>query len=47
MRSVNKDKGEKLANYMNATDFVETSAKFGENVEFAFQKLINHILIDG
>ncbi len=31
---------------MNATDFIETSAKYGENVELAFQKLINHVILD-
>lgn len=46
MRSVDKEKGEKLANNINATDFIETSAKYGENVELAFQKLINHVIIE-
>jgi len=32
LRSVEKEKGEILADNMNATDFIETSAKYGENV---------------
>lgn len=47
LRSVDKEKGEKLANNMNATDFIETSAKNGDNVELAFQRLINHVILDG
>ena len=46
LRSVEKEKGEMLADNMNATDFIETSAKYGENVELAFQKLINQVILD-
>lgn len=46
LRSVEKEKGEMLADNMNATDFIETSAKYGENVELAFQKLINQVIVD-
>ena len=46
MRSIEKEKGEKLADDMSAIDFIETSAKFGENVELAFQKLIDQVVLD-
>lgn len=46
LRSVHNDRGKELADTMNAIEFIETSAKYGENVELAFQKLINHIILD-
>lgn len=46
LRSVEKKKGQELAESINATDFIETSAKYGENVELAFQKLINQVILN-
>ena len=46
LRSIEKEKGEKLADDMSAIDLIETSAKFGENVELAFQKLIDQVVLD-
>ncbi|MFX1442908.1 MAG: Rab family GTPase [Promethearchaeota archaeon] len=46
IRSVKKETGEKLADDINAIDFIETSAKYGENVELAFKKLINQVISD-
>ncbi len=46
LRYVDKDRGKQLADKMNAIEFIETSAKYGENVEFAFQKLINQIILN-
>ena len=43
-RAVNPELGEKLAKELKASAFVETSARFNENVEIAFKKLINQIL---
>jgi small GTP-binding protein len=43
-RIVPKSEGAKLAQEMNACDFVETSAKLGDNVEEAFQNLVKQIL---
>ena len=35
--------GEELGEKINASDFVETSAKYGDNVEKAFEKLVFQI----
>ena len=43
-RNVNKEDGKNLANEINAADFIETSAKNGDNVEKAFLKLIQKVL---
>ena len=43
-KSVSVEEGKKLAERISASDFVETSAKHGENVENAFQKLLSNIL---
>jgi len=36
--------GEELSEKINASDFIETSAKYGDNVEKAFEKLVFQIL---
>ena len=41
---VSTDECKKLANEIKASDFVETSAKTGENVEKSFFNLVNQIL---
>lgn len=43
-RVVSEDKGREFAEKINASDFVETSAKYGENVEDAFKKLVYKVL---
>jgi small GTP-binding protein len=43
-RGVPTEKGKELANKINAQDFIETSAKYGENVEKAFEDLVRRIL---
>ena len=43
-RNVDKEDGKNLANEINAADFIETSAKNGDNVEKAFLKLIQKVL---
>lgn len=43
-RQVSTNKGEELANQIKAVDFIETSAKYGDNVEKAFQRIVYHIL---
>lgn len=43
-RIVQTEEGKKLANEVNACDFIETSAKLGNNVEKAFQNLVKQIL---
>ena len=43
-RVVSTEMGKKLAEKINAADFVETSAKYGDNVEEAFKKLVNKVL---
>ncbi|MHA1294152.1 MAG: Rab family GTPase [Promethearchaeota archaeon] len=43
-RVVLTEQGEKLAEAINASDFIETSAKFNENVDIAFSKLVHQIL---
>ncbi|MGV9199070.1 MAG: Rab family GTPase [Promethearchaeia archaeon] len=43
-RAVSPEQGQKLAEDITASDFIETSAKFGDNVEKAFKKLVLKIL---
>lgn len=43
-RVVSTEDGEKYAKQIDASDFIETSAKYGENVEQAFSNLVNQIL---
>ncbi|MFO8020549.1 MAG: Rab family GTPase [Promethearchaeia archaeon] len=43
-RVVSLEQGETLANEINASDFIETSAKNGDNVEKAFKNLVLKIL---
>ncbi|MFX1496416.1 MAG: Rab family GTPase [Promethearchaeota archaeon] len=43
-RAVTKEKGKELAEQIQASDFIETSAKYGENVEKAFKNLVFQIL---
>ena len=41
---VSSEEGKSLSQEINAAEFIETSAKYGENVEKAFKKLVLHIL---
>jgi len=43
-KSVSMEAGKKFAEKINASDFVETSAKYGGNVENAFKKLVDKVL---
>lgn len=43
-RVVSNEDGERYAKQIDASDFIETSAKYGENVEQAFSNLVNQIL---
>ncbi|MFX0081637.1 MAG: Rab family GTPase [Candidatus Hodarchaeota archaeon] len=43
---VSTEDGRILAEKIKASAFVETSAKYGDNVENAFKKLVNQILIN-
>jgi Ras-related protein Rab-11A len=43
-RVVSSEEGEKYAKEIDASDFIETSAKYGENVEQAFSNLVTQIL---
>ena len=43
-RAVNNQEGRELADKINASEFVETSAKYGDNVEKCFEKLVFQIL---
>ena len=43
-RVITTERGKQLANKINASAFIETSAKYGDNVEEAFKKLVNKIL---
>jgi len=43
-RVVSTEDGKKLANEIQASDFVETSAKLNQNVETAFKNLVYQIL---
>jgi small GTP-binding protein len=44
LKKVTAEKGEKLAKKLKANHFIETSAKSGDNVEEAFEKLVYAIL---
>ena len=44
-RVVSTEEGRELAQKINASDFVETSAKYGDNVEDAFKKLVEGVLM--
>ncbi len=44
-RLVSTEDGKNLAEKIKAADFVETSAKYGENVEEAFKKLVIKVLM--
>ncbi len=41
---VSSEEGKSLSEEINAVEFVETSAKYGENVEKAFRTLVSHVL---
>ncbi|MCK4381192.1 MAG: GTP-binding protein [Candidatus Lokiarchaeota archaeon] len=41
---VSSEVGKSLSQKINAADFIETSAKYGENVEKAFKKIVLYIL---
>ena len=41
---VSSEEGKELSHEIKAAEFIETSAKYGENVEMAFKKLVLHIL---
>jgi len=43
-RIVSTEMGKELAEKINASDYVETSAKYGDNVEEAFKKLVSKVL---
>jgi len=43
-RVVSTENGRIFADNINAADFIETSAKYGENVEEAFRKLVYKVL---
>ena len=43
-RVVSTEDGKKLANEIQASDFIETSAKLNQNVEAAFKNLVHQIL---
>ena len=43
-RIISTEMGNELASKIKASDFVETSAKYGDNVEEAFKKLVNKVL---
>jgi len=44
LKKISNDQGYKLAEKLKASHFIETSAKSGENVEEAFEKLVYAIL---
>lgn len=44
-RVVSTEEGNSFKREINASDFIETSAKYGENVEKAFENLVHNILI--
>ncbi len=43
-RVISNERGKELAEKINASAFIETSAKNGDNVEEAFKKLVNKVL---
>ena len=46
LRTVSTEKGKDLAEKITAIDFLETSAKYGDNVENSFKKLVYKVLKD-
>lgn len=44
LRDVDEGEAKKLASEIKAFDFIETSAKSGENVEKAFEKIVNSLI---
>jgi len=44
MRAISTKEGEEFSNRLNSLEFMETSAKSGENVEKAFKNLLLHII---
>jgi len=44
--AVSTETGKRLAVKMHASDFIETSAKNGDNVEEAFKKLVSQVLVN-
>jgi Ras-related protein Rab-11A len=45
-KAVSTEDGKTLAEKIQASNFVETSAKYGDNVENAFKKLVAQVLIN-
>lgn len=43
-RSISKEDGEKMARELNVAEFIETSAKSGENVDATFKTLVSCVL---
>ncbi len=43
---VSTETGKEFAGKINAVDFIETSAKYGDNVENGFKKLVTQVLIN-
>ncbi|MFX1273546.1 MAG: Rab family GTPase [Promethearchaeota archaeon] len=43
-RTVKFEEGETLSNQLKSIEYIETSAKYGANVEEAFKKLVFHII---
>ena len=43
---ISTETGKEVAGKINAVDFIETSAKNGDNVENAFKKLVTQVLIN-
>ena len=46
LKEVSLEMGKEVAGKINAIDFLETSAKYGDNVENAFKKLVKQVLIN-
>ena len=40
---ITTESGKEFAKKIAATDFIETSAKYGENVEEAFKRLVDRV----
>jgi hypothetical protein len=43
-RAISIEEGKEFSSKVNALEFMETSAKSGQNVENAFKKLLLHII---
>ena len=43
---ISYDTGKKLAERIEASTFIETSAKYGNNVDNAFKKLVDEVLLN-